>query len=199
LLFEEGLKFMAVDPIAGIIAGVLTAIFTPIIMVILHSRRRKLKMNNETNEIVMENIGGRILFYLMMILWGFWTFLIIETIIGNIEYSNVGPISYFVITFLTMMAYLYGYGFTIHYNGEDIVKKSVLTGEKRYSVKEISEIVIWQYVSEPGPSAKIKFNNGTKLRLHYWYTGFDYLITELKRKTPDFVWKDKRKHGGVRW
>jgi hypothetical protein len=190
---------MSPGMLIGIISSLFMMIFSAILMAILNKRRENLKVDEKTDEVVIENVGGRLIFYLMMMLWGLWTLMIVHTIMGGLEYDILGPISYFIITFLTLWAYYYGYGFIFVYNGQEIIKKSTLTGEKRYSLSDISEVIVWQYASEPGPSMKIKFNNGSKLKLHYWYVGFDYLLSDLRHTVPEYAWKDKRNHGGVRW
>jgi hypothetical protein len=93
---------------------------------------------------------------------------------------------------LTILAYLWGYGFKIYYNGEEIIYKSVLSGERIHSVREISEIIIKQYFSEPEPYAIIKFNDGSRIKIQYYFTGYHYIMGDLKEKVPDYLWKDAR-------
>jgi hypothetical protein len=141
----------------GIIVGFVAMIFTFIIVAIMRNRREKLKFDEGSGHSIMENVGGKIIFYLMLIIWIGMSIPMIDMILGRTEYDILAPIAFIVIASLTILAYLWGYGFKIYYNGEEIIYKSVL-----------------------------------RIKIQYYFTGYHYIMGDLKEKVPDYLWKDAR-------
>jgi hypothetical protein len=174
------------DPILLAIEIGVGMLIVTIVMIILRKKARKIKYDETTKEIIMENIGGRIIFYLMIALW------LVMFIIALAAYADGSVFEAFMIflvsTLLLVLSYLYGWGFYITYNGMELVKRSLWSGEKRYSIRSIKKIKIKYYQGTADSFLVIIFNDNSKLRLQYFYTGYEHVFDDLRAKVPGHMW-----------